>query len=128
MIVYLYETGVLLPKDDPEYENYNMAYGGKFGFYDTDQYYVESVSECVDIAMRQIQSGELCQNGYIVVSETVVDDSRLAYSKLQELPIENETYDPENIKKSWLMRNGVLIEDFTGREDIEITGLPDNAI
>ena len=110
MNVLLCETGILLDKDDPEYDCYNSVYDKQHGFYDEDQYYT---SDNLERRKKEVADYVLaCVEGtYGIISSTVVDDG-FTEKQLKEMPVTQETYLLEDVLYSCKKENGNLVENF----------------
>lgn len=115
--VYLVDMGVLIKEGEEEFDAYNSAYDKKYGYYDDNQYYSNENLEKIKILCRKWL--EDCKDGnpYAVVSLTqlpdyVVDDLYKEGGTLDELPVEDESYDVGSIVYSIARIDGKIVEDF----------------
>lgn len=65
------ETGVLLGKDDPEYEAYSQVYTKNFGFYDEDVAILFDYEDAKDHAKSYINDG--VNRTYAVITSDIAD-------------------------------------------------------
>ena len=103
---YVIDKGVLLTKDDQEFEAYSNVYDKKYGYYDEAQYYVSSLKQA-------IRNAELCMRHgvvgtYVVVSKTAIRDP---YS-VDETPVEGETYSLDSVVYSVAKTDDGVVENF----------------
>ena len=120
--VYLVDEGILLTKEDREFEAYSNVYDKKYGYYDEAQYYVSSLEQA-------IRNAELCMKHgvigtYVVVSKTAIHD---AYS-VDETPVEGETYSLDSVVYSVVKTDDGVVKDFFDKDfTIEQSGCVEEA-
>lgn len=102
--VFLVDEGVLLNRDDKSFEMYAYAYDNQYGYYDEDQFYVESKEDAIKQAKEYVEDG--AENTYAIVSDSYVsDDNDLTI-------LEDESYLPEDVIYSVAKINGNIVENF----------------
>lgn len=106
MKAFLLDKGILLTREDKEFENYNIVYDKKYGYYDEDQYYVQIQDDAIKQAKQYVIKGN--ENVYAIVSETVLNDD----IDLENACVENEEYITNNIIYSIAKINGKVVENF----------------
>ncbi len=95
--IYLIEQGMFLSKDDPEYEEYNMVYDKEWAYYDENQFYSDNPEQDVHKLKQEILDRS---NYYIIVTDQGhINDfgDTFITDKPEDVPVENTSYDPENI-------------------------------
>lgn len=102
--VFLVDEGILLNRDDKSFEMYAYAYDNQYGYYDEDQFYVESKEDAIKQAKEYVEDG--AENTYAIVSDSYVsDDNDLTI-------LEDESYLPEDVIYSVAKINGNIVENF----------------
>ena len=104
--VFLLDCGVLLDENDAEFENYNMVYDKKHGYYDEEQSYIASKGDAIAYAQQYVTDGG--DGTYAVVSETWLSKD----CEPTETPVEGEVYLAQDIVYSVKNVGGKLIENF----------------
>lgn len=74
--IYQYEVGILLDKDNPEYDSYSMVYDGQHGFYNEDWGVELNLDEAKKYVQNYVNEGK--PNTYGIISEIEVSDEELA--------------------------------------------------
>lgn len=83
---------------------YAYAYDNQYGYYDEDQFYVESKEDAIKQAKEYVEDGT--ENTYAIVSDSYVsDDNDLTI-------LEDESYLPEDVIYSVAKINGNIVENF----------------
>lgn len=72
MKAYLIDVGILLSKNDEEFESYAIVYDKKYGYYDEDQFYLPKKEEAMNYAKTYVKDG--VDNTYAVISLTELPD------------------------------------------------------
>jgi hypothetical protein len=107
MRAYLLDEGVLLTKEDKDFNAYNTVYDKKYGYYDEGQCYIKSKEEAISEAKKYVEDG--VENTYAVVSNTTLDDD----VDLDDCPVDwYEEYILDNVVYSVAKINGKIIENF----------------
>ena len=109
--VYLIEVGVLLAKDDPEYDFYSKVYDKKHAFYDENQYYVDTLNQAKHDAKEYVEQG--VDNTYAIISSSALPDD----IDVEEALTKNESYSIKDVVYSLKKENDKLIENFLGNAD-----------
>ena len=65
--IYQVEVGVLLEKDDPEYECYKTAFGNTYSYYNENIWFCESLEEAKQSALDYVNAG--VERTYAVISK-----------------------------------------------------------
>jgi hypothetical protein len=73
MKAYLVDVGVLLTKEDKEFDFYSCVYNHKYGYYDENQYYVSTKEKATKEIKEYVENG--VEGTYGIVSLTTLDDS-----------------------------------------------------
>ena len=68
--VYQIEVGILLEKDDPEYECYNKVWDYKHGYYNEDWGFYKKIEEAKNYITNYVKDG--CKNTYGIISKISV--------------------------------------------------------
>ena len=71
MQAYLVDVGILLDKTDKEFDFYSCVYDHKYGYYDTNQYYVPTLEQAKKEAQKYV---EQTSNSYGVISVAELED------------------------------------------------------
>ena len=115
--VYLVDMGVLIKEGEDEFESYNSVYDKKYGYYDDNQYYSNDNLEKIKTLCREWL--EDCKDGnpYAIISLTqisdyVVDALYKEGGDLDDLPVEDESYDVGSIVYSIARIDDKIVEDF----------------
>lgn len=103
---YLVDEGVLLTKEDEEFESYSSIYDKKYGYYDEGQYYVKREEDAIAAAKAYVENG--VDHTYAVVSKTVLPDDFDYYDQC----VEDETYLAEDVIYSVAKIDGKIVEGF----------------
>lgn len=106
MKAYLLDEGILLTKNDSEFESYNCVYDKKYGYYDEEQSYIKILNEAIKEAKNYVENG--VENTYAIVSNTTLDDD----TDINDCPAECEEYIVDNVVFSIAKINGTIIENF----------------
>lgn len=106
MKAYLLDEGILLTKNDSEFESYNCVYDKKYGYYDEGQSYIKTLDEAIKEAKSYVENG--VENTYAIVSNTTLDDD----VDINDCPAECEEYIVDNVVFSIAKINGTIIENF----------------
>ena len=117
MKAYLLDVGVLLSKEDEEFDFYSQAYNGKYGFYDEGQCYESNEMTAIVNARQYVEDG--VENTYAIVSNTWLPND----FDFEEGCVEDETYKMEDVIYSAAKINGEIVEDFLSK-DIVLSDLP----
>ena len=105
MKAYFVEVGILLPKDNAEYDAYSQVYDKAHGFYDENQFYRATLEEAEDYAKEYVEIGN--DTTYGIVSESEVpDDFNFDEAEIEEL------YDMESVVYSVAKIDNKVTENF----------------
>ena len=88
--VYLVECGVLMNKDEKEYEFYSGVYDKKHGFYDELQFLTTNKDFAIKEINDYVKSGVV--NTYGILTKQVIEEDEL-YNELVEEEKENQYLD-----------------------------------
>lgn len=116
MKAYLVDVGVLLSKDDREFEYYAVVYDKLHGYYDEGQCYMRTQEEALKYAKEYVQNG--VENTYAVISNTVLPDD----FDFDEGCVEDEEYEAKDVVYSVAKIDGEIVENFVNKDAPE-TGL-----
>ena len=96
---YLVEVGVLLKKDNPEYEAYKNknVYDGSGSFYDEDQFYELSEEKAKEYALKYVKEG--IGGTYGIVKKTFIpeEDAVNMENGIDAPYVEGESYDVSSV-------------------------------
>lgn len=102
--IVLCTTDELISITNKSFEMYAYAYDNQYGYYDEDQFYVESKEDAIKQAKEYVEDG--AENTYAIVSDSYVsDDNDLTI-------LEDESYLPEDVIYSVAKINGNIVENF----------------
>ena len=111
--VYLVDEGVLLTKNDREFEGYNSVYDKnnsvydkKYCYYDEDQYYVSDLETAIKDAKEYIENGAV--GAYAIVSKSAINVDCI----VEETPVEGETYFMDSVVYSVVKADDGVVENF----------------
>lgn len=91
---YQIEVGVLLKKDDPEYECYNKVWDYKQGYYNEDWGFYKKFEDAKKYIMDYVKNG--CKSTYGIISK--IELCKEDYDICEEDTVwVNQEYDIENI-------------------------------
>lgn len=113
--VYLVDVGILLSKDDADFDAYSVVYNKHYGYFDENQYYVGTLEEAVKAVESYVKNG--VERTYGIVSNTTLD-SDLGVNSLSEIDVEGEEYILDNVVYSAAKINGEFIENFLEKDDL----------
>ncbi|MEE1255979.1 MAG: hypothetical protein UHN47_05650 [Lachnospiraceae bacterium] len=111
MRAYLLDEGVLLTKEDAEYEAYATVYDKKYGYYDEGQCYKADKTTATINAKRYVEDG--VENTYAIVSNTWLPND----FDFEEGYVEDEKYKLEDVIYSVAKINGEIVENFLGLQN-----------
>lgn len=114
--LYLVETGVLLAKEDKEYEMYANVYDKENGYYDLNQYFItkEKLEETIKCEKEYLEKN-CFKNIYIIITYQDIWEFD-SEEELEELDTNFCDYLVENIVYSVMKdKNGNIIENFIKR-------------
>lgn len=103
------DVGVLLTKDDEEFESYSLVYDHKYGYYDEDQtaYKASDLDEAIKYAKEYVA------NGVDMTYAVITDQGQFNYcEQFDAEDIEGFTYHCEDVIYSVAKINGVIVENF----------------
>lgn len=112
MRAYLIDEGILLSKDDEEFEDYATVYDKKYGYYDEGQYYVKEEQKAIEDAKAYVEVG--VENTYAIVSNTTLDDDVDLDDEELTVDVDGEEYILDNVVYSVAKINGEIVEHFLG--------------
>lgn len=107
-IAYLIDVGVLLSKDHPDYEGYNMVYDRKYGYFDENQFYEVDKNRAIDYVTQYVNEGVDKTYG-VVLKEVLQED--YSDGDIYELEVDND-YHIDDIIFSMAKINGKIEENF----------------
>lgn len=110
MKVYLVEVGVLLNKDDKEFDYYSTAYDEKHGYYDENQFYQIDYGEALQYVQDYVKNG--VNNIYGIISETELDGEFTQKELDNDVCVEGEFYEVGDVKYSLCKINNDIKENF----------------
>ena len=110
MRVYLVDVGFLLSEGDKEFECYNTVYDKRYGYYDIEQFYIESLYAAVDYVDRLISQATTVKNIYGIISITDIDAD--VEDDVEDIPVEYEEYLLDNVIYSIAKINGIVTNGF----------------
>lgn len=126
--VYQYEVGILLDKEDPEYDCYNQVWDFKNGYYNEDWGFFSTYKEAKEYIRNYIKSGCIKTYGIIlkinVDEETYIDVcTRNTECIEQEYELNSVVYsayknDDEKIKEDFIDKNNFIEEKDEESEEI----------
>lgn len=108
---YQFEVGVMLNKEDEEYECYSCSWDKKHGYYDENTGFTKTYEEVYNYVKNYVESG--VRNTYGIISEITI--SKEAFDSIYNGFSEriNMNYDLEKIIYSlYQNEEGQIIEDF----------------
>lgn len=114
MRVYLVDVGFLLSEGDKEFECYNMVYDKRYGYYDIEQFYMESLYAAVDYVDRFISQTTDFENTYGIISIADIDSD--TEDDIEDIPVEYEGYLLDNVIYSIAKINGIVTKGFLSNE------------
>ena len=103
---YLVDEGVLLTREDKEFEAYAIVYDKKYGYYDECQCYIVNKEKAIKEAKEYVENG--VESTYAIVSITAIPDD----ANLEEIYVEGEVYVLEDVIYSVAKINGEIVENF----------------
>ncbi|MCT7397779.1 hypothetical protein N5B56_01590 [Eubacterium sp. LFL-14] len=108
LIALLVDEGVLLERENKEFESYNKVYDKKYGYYDEGQYYkrLKEKDEVIKDAKKYVEDG--VDNTYVVVSKTLLPDE----VDVNTVDVEDENYYVEDVIYSVAKMDGKIVENF----------------
>lgn len=110
MQCYLVEVGVLLTKEDKEFECYNHVYDKKHGYFDEGQHYVKNLEDAKKEVLDYVTDG--VERTYGIISNTVMPED----IDLEEACVEDESYLVDSIVFSAVKEDGQVKENFVKKE------------
>lgn len=102
----MFDEGILLTKDNKDFESYATVYDKKYGYYDEGQCYIKDKSKAIKDAKAYVEAG--VENTYAIVSNTTLDDD----VDVDNADVEYEEYILDNVIYSVAKINGEIIENF----------------
>lgn len=113
MRVYILEEGILLSKDNKEYDFYGTVYDKEYGYYNEVQCYLGKLHEAIESAKKYVEKG--VNMTYAIVSKTdLTDDTDL---EDEDLCVQGEKYLVEDVVYSVAKINGKIVENFIKKSD-----------
>ena len=106
MRAFLIGEGVLLNRDDKQFQEYATVYNKMFGFYDENQYYSPTEAEAIEDAKKYAEEG--VENTYAIVSNATLPDD----FDFNEGYVEGEEYILDNVVYSVAKLGGKIVENF----------------
>lgn len=121
--IYQFEVGVLLNKDNNEYEFYSNGWDKNNGYYDENFGFVKTYEEAINYVEKYIKDG--VKNTYGIISKVQVNEEDLRSIHNGYSESINMDYDLEKIiYNSYKNDEGILIENFINK-NINIYNLED---
>lgn len=106
MTAYLVDVGILLSKENKEFDFYASVYDKKHGYYDENQFYTRTKKEAIEYVKKYVDDG--VETTYGVVSETT-----LPYDyDFDNGEFGPETYHPVDVVYSIAKFDGEIKENF----------------
>lgn len=107
------DVGVLLTKDDEEFECYSQVYDHKYGYYDEDQipYKEKDLKKAIEYAREYVADG-VDMTYAVITNQGQVN----YYYGLDDGNIEDFTYDAKDVIFSIAKINGKIREGFIKEE------------
>lgn len=102
------DVGVLLTKDDEEFDGYSQVYDHKYGYYDE---YQRAYKE-KDLAKAIKYAREYVADGVDMTYAVITNQGQINYTKFDEDDIDNFTYLLEDVIFSVAKINDEIIENF----------------
>ena len=106
MKAYLLDEGVLLTKEDDEFESYANVYDKKYGYYDEGRCYESNKMVAIANAKKYVEDG--VEKTYAIVSNTWLPND----FDFKNGRVEDETYKVEDVIYSVAKINGEIVENF----------------
>jgi hypothetical protein len=112
--LFMWEVGSLLPKSDKEYSCYDMVYGKRFSFYNTNWGFARTLEEAKNYALCDIKN----PLSYAVVSEQIFDEDIFENgvptdNEIEELTTEGVDFSEDAVVWSVaISKGGKNVEDF----------------
>lgn len=106
---YMLEVGVLLKKEDEEFEQYSQVYDKKHGYYDEYQEYVLKLENAKKKADSYVKEG--VAGTYAIISQTYILDDVLD-DAIRLCPVENESYALEDVVYAIHKENDLIVPLF----------------
>ena len=106
MEAYLVEVGVLLTKEDEDYDAYCGVYDLKYGYYDENQFYMKEKEKAIKYAKKYAKKG--IDRTYGIVSITSLPDD---FDFEKEI-VEGESYNLKDVVFSNVKIGDEILEDF----------------
>ena len=108
--IYYIECGILLDKDDKEFDCYNMVFDKKHGFYDEFIDFAENLESAKKICDDYVNNG--VNNTYGIITETYGKDDLKDYEDYVDYFVgDTIIYDIHNVVYN-KRKNGNVIEEF----------------
>lgn len=107
MKAYLVDEGILLTKEDKEFDFYACVYDKKYGYYDDCQYYVKEMQVAIRDARKNVEKG--AEKTYVIISSTLVSSD---YDFENDDCVESESYSVDDVVYSIAKINGEIVENF----------------
>lgn len=113
MIGYLLDEGVLITRENPEFDSYCNAYDKKYGYFDEAQCYIEKEEDAIRYAKEYAKNG--VENTYAVVSKVILPAD---FDFREDKHIFCEEYNIDDVIYSVTKCNGKIIEGFISKPDL----------
>lgn len=94
---YFVEVGVLLDENNEEFEQYNIVYDHKYGYYDENQYFSESFNKAKKEITEYVQKG--IKMTYGIISNNDITRSYFTESIIYSIMKDNSGNIIENFIK-----------------------------
>ena len=76
MKAYLVDIGILLDYDDKEFDAYACVYDKRWGYYDTNQYYVPTLEQAKKDAIEKVANCRTYEETYPAIQEAFIFSER----------------------------------------------------
>lgn len=120
--IYKVEVGVLLSKDNEEYEDYNGVYDKQHGFYDENVSFFTDKDEAVDYAKKYVADGIINTYAIVKLLKYNIDEqfeldgsAQTALFTLDEIKRDIETIQTEHTLENWI--------DMFGEENFDMNNI-----
>lgn len=119
--IYQVETGVLLKKDDPEFDAYNVAFNKKYALYNENIVFFSSLKDAIDFAMSEVKDG--VNRTYAVVSnagylndDLFVENGNIVDSEGNDFSEDFNTFLFEDVVQSFVKVDDEIIRNFLNKD------------
>lgn len=112
MQAYVVDVGILLSKNNKEFDFYSTVYDKQYGYFDENQFYIQKSEKAIDFVNKYVKEG--VDNTYGVISQTTLPDD----FNFEDSEFGPEKYLLEDVVYSIAKIDGKIVESFiaTGKE------------